>query len=100
METPVAGRDLVRMNWREEGACRDADPELFFPISMTGAALRQIEEAKRICRGCPVRVQCLAWALDNQVTDGVWGATTPQQRHAIRRLPRQAAAPPMGRGTT
>jgi Transcription factor WhiB len=34
-------------------------------------ALRQIDEAKRICRTCPVQDQCLAWALDNGVASGV-----------------------------
>jgi hypothetical protein len=59
----------VRMNWREDAACGDADPDLFFPIGTTGNALRQIDEAKRICRFCPVHIQCLAWALENGVTD-------------------------------
>jgi hypothetical protein len=35
----------VRMNWREDAACGDADPDLFFPIGTTGNALRQIDEA-------------------------------------------------------
>ena len=78
----------VRTSWREDAACRDADPELFFPIGTTGATLRLIEEAKRICRICPAQIQCLAWALDNGVTDGVWGGTTPDQRRSIRRLAR------------
>jgi WhiB family transcriptional regulator, redox-sensing transcriptional regulator len=43
----------IRMNWREDAACGDADPDLFFPIGTTGNALRQIDEAKRICRFCP-----------------------------------------------
>jgi WhiB family redox-sensing transcriptional regulator len=63
----------VRTNWHEDVACRDADPDLFFPIGTTGAALRQMEAAKRICRVCPVQMQCLAWALEIGVTDGVWG---------------------------
>jgi WhiB family transcriptional regulator, redox-sensing transcriptional regulator len=74
----------VHMNWREDVACRDADPDLFFPIGTTGAALRQMEEAKRICRACPVQTQCLAWALGNGIADGVWGATTPDERRVIR----------------
>jgi len=60
-------------NWRDDAACRDADPDLFFPVSTTGSALRQIDEAKRICRACPAQGQCLAWALDQPITDGVWG---------------------------
>jgi WhiB family redox-sensing transcriptional regulator len=51
----------VHVNWREDIACRDADPDLFFPIGTTGAALGQMKEAKRICRACPVQIQCLAW---------------------------------------
>jgi WhiB family redox-sensing transcriptional regulator len=46
----------VHRNRREDAACRDADPDLFFPISTTGAALRQIEEAKRICRARPAQI--------------------------------------------
>lgn len=76
----------ARANWRDDVACRDADPELFFPIGTTGSALRQIGEAKRICRVCPAQTQCLAWALENGVTDGVWGGTTQDERRAIRSL--------------
>ena len=76
------------MNWREDVACRDADPDLFFPIGTTGATLRQMEEAKRICRDCPVQVQCLAWALGNGVTGGVWEGTTPDERRVIQSLSR------------
>jgi WhiB family transcriptional regulator, redox-sensing transcriptional regulator len=77
----------VPMNWRRDAACRDVDPELFFPISTTGAALRQVYEAKRICRGCPAQFQCLAWALEHEVTDGVWGGTTEAERRTLRSLP-------------
>lgn len=78
----------VRTNWRDDGACRDADPDLFFPIGTTGKALGQISEAKQICRVCQVQIQCLAWALENGVTDGVWGGTTDGERRAIRGLAR------------
>jgi hypothetical protein len=42
------------MDWRHRSACRDEDPELFFPIGNTGPALLQIEEAKAVCRRCEV----------------------------------------------
>jgi WhiB family transcriptional regulator, redox-sensing transcriptional regulator len=76
-------------NWHDQAACRDADPDLFFPAGPTGPALRQVDEAKRICRSCPVEARCLAWALDHGVTDGVWGGTTEDERRAIRRPPRR-----------
>jgi WhiB family transcriptional regulator, redox-sensing transcriptional regulator len=79
----------ARANWRDDAACRDADPDLFFPIGTTGPALRQIGEAKRVCRTCPAQTQCLAWALDNRVIDGVWGGTTGEERRAMRSLPRR-----------
>ena len=72
-------------DWRDDAACRDADPELFFPIGTTGPAPAQIDEAKRICQACPVRQPCLAWALDHGITSGVWGGATEEERHVIRR---------------
>jgi WhiB family transcriptional regulator, redox-sensing transcriptional regulator len=84
----------VSASWREDAACRGADPDLFFPVGTTGAALRQVEEAKRLCRSCPARIPCLAWALDNGVADGVWGGTTEDERRVIRSPPMVTAATP------
>jgi WhiB family redox-sensing transcriptional regulator len=75
----------VRVSWREAAACRDADPDLFFPVGTAGPGLRQVDEAKRICRACPAQAPCLAWALDHGVGSGVWGGTTEEERRAIRR---------------
>ena len=47
-------RGVTRMDWRHRAACRDEDPELFFPIGNTGPALLQIEEARAVCRRCEV----------------------------------------------
>ena len=51
------------MSWQHYAACRNRDPELFFPIGSTGPAVRQLQEAKRICAGCPVRSECLEFEL-------------------------------------
>jgi WhiB family transcriptional regulator, redox-sensing transcriptional regulator len=77
----------VHVSWGEDAACRGMDPELFFPVGTTGAAVSQTEEVRRICCRCPVQTQCLAWALENGVSDGVWGGTTPdERRRVLRRL--------------
>ncbi len=56
-------------NWRHDAACLDADPDLFFPVGTTGPPLLQVDQAKRICRGCPVRTPCLVWALDQDMDE-------------------------------
>lgn len=73
------------MDWRHNAACRDVDPELFFPIGNTGPALLQIEEAKSVCRRCPVREPCLHWAIESGQDAGVWGGTSEDERRALKR---------------
>ncbi|MET9497425.1 WhiB family transcriptional regulator [Streptomyces sp. NPDC006552] len=73
------------MEWRDRAACRDEYPDLFFPIGATAAALAQTEEAKRVCQGCPVSVQCLRWALETGQEHGVWGGLTEDERRRLRR---------------
>ncbi|MCG7525743.1 WhiB family transcriptional regulator [Streptomyces sp. OfavH-34-F] len=78
-------------NWRMHAACREADPDLFFPIGSTGPALVQVEEAKAVCRRCPVQEECLRWALDNNQDTGVWGGLGENERRALRRRGRRRA---------
>lgn len=68
-------------DWRSAAACQSVDPELFFPISASGIAKEQVTEAKAICTGCPVRRECLAFALRTQQTHGIWGGTTEEERY-------------------
>lgn len=75
-------------DWRENAACRDADPELFFPVSDMGPGARQVAEAKAVCARCPVRAQCLDYALDAALDHGVFGGTTERERRElVRRQP-------------
>lgn len=72
-------------NWRSSAACRTEDPDLFFPIGTSGPALMQTEQAKAVCRSCPVREQCLQWALETGQSLGVWGGTSETERRALKR---------------
>ncbi|WDZ91057.1 WhiB family transcriptional regulator [Nocardiopsis sp. HUAS JQ3] len=69
--------------WNEKMAarakCREIDPDALF---VQGAAQNR---AKLICRGCPVRTQCLAEALDSRIEFGVWGGMTERERRALLR---------------
>jgi WhiB family redox-sensing transcriptional regulator len=71
--------------WRAEALCRDTDPELFFPIGTTGAALVQIEQARAVCRQCPVQADCLEFALTTNQDSGIWGGTSEEERRVLRR---------------
>jgi WhiB family transcriptional regulator, redox-sensing transcriptional regulator len=80
------------MDWRHRAACRDEDPELFFPIGNTGPALLQIEEAKAVCMRCEVREACLRWALESGQDHGVWGGLSEDERRALKRRTARARA--------
>ncbi|MBB6080997.1 WhiB family transcriptional regulator [Streptomyces paradoxus] len=73
------------VDWRHNAVCREEDPELFFPIGNTGPALLQIEEAKAVCRRCPVMERCLHWAMESGQEQGVWGGTDEDERRRMRR---------------
>jgi len=70
----------------EQGVCGQVDPELFFPESGASTVL-----PKRVCAVCPVRVQCLDWALTNDVRHGVWGGLSDRERARLRRQDTAAA---------
>lgn len=65
--------------WTDRASCREADPDDLF---VEGAAQNQ---AKSVCGACPVRTECLAYALDNRVEFGVWGGMTERERRALLR---------------
>ncbi len=71
--------------WRNAATCKDTDPELFFPVGTTGQALLQIEKAKSVCGECPVKVDCLHFALDTNQDTGIWGGLSEDERRQIRR---------------
>jgi WhiB family redox-sensing transcriptional regulator len=73
-----------REGWRARAACRNLDPDLFFPVGTTGPALGQIEAAKAVCRGCTARTECLEFALATNQEAGIWGGMSEDERRALR----------------
>lgn len=63
--------------WSALAKCQEVDPDELF---VQGAEQNRV---KVICQACPVRTECLADALDNQVEFGVWGGMTERERRAI-----------------
>ena len=71
---------MKKGTWTAEAACRGTDTEIFYPVTADEEA-----EALSICATCPVRAQCLDYAIRNREAYGVWGGMTPEQRRRIRR---------------
>ena len=66
--------------WRENANCLDADPEIFFPIA-GGNGL----DAKKVCARCTVLDECLQYALQYQLEEGVWGGVSAVERERMRK---------------
>lgn len=76
----------MNTSWRQHGACRGIDPDVFYPASDEEA-----EPAKAVCAVCPVREACLDYALTNRERDGVWGGATERERRRLIRQRRKSA---------
>lgn len=72
--------------WRDEAACAGLDTNIFFPVTEAEAA-----QAKSVCASCPVREECLEWAISTRQGDGVWGGLTEDERRRLRRRRQDAA---------
>jgi len=72
-------------HWQHHAVCRNEPPELFFPVGTSGPAIQQVEQAKSVCRRCPVSNECLRWALDTGQDSGVWGGLSEDERRDVNR---------------
>jgi WhiB family redox-sensing transcriptional regulator len=91
-EQPRDKAVAVDYSWQTEASCRGVDAELFFPATDEEAGA-----ARSICETCPVRMACLAFALDRNERFGVWGGMTEKERSRLspaarESIRRQAAA--------
>jgi WhiB family redox-sensing transcriptional regulator len=87
---PIPAAHRPPTQWRESAACRQADPELFFPIGTTGKAAVEIRYAKAVCASCPVQQPCLAYALTTRQEFGIWGGYDENERRPLHRRWRQS----------
>jgi WhiB family redox-sensing transcriptional regulator len=85
LNAPGLITDEDEFDWRDGAACRDTDPDLFFPVGTTGPALEQIAAAKEVCCQCDVQAECLEFAIITNQDSGVWGGTSEEERRVLRR---------------
>jgi hypothetical protein len=73
-------------DWRERAVCAQVDADLWFPEK--GGSTR---EAKKVCLSCPVRAQCLAFALENEERFGIWGGKSERERRRMMNNEQEAS---------
>lgn len=76
----------VDISWHEHAVCPSTDPEAFFP--QKGGSTR---EAKAICKGCPVRAECLDYALEFDERFGIYGGLSERERRRLKRMEAMSA---------
>ncbi len=83
--------------WQHLGRCRETDPDMFYPEGSGGGGPLHSKDAKRICKACPVMMQCRQWALDTDEEYGIWGGLSEAERKKIRRERARAGQTPTRR---
>jgi WhiB family redox-sensing transcriptional regulator len=71
--------------WMLDGLCRGREPSFFFPSDGVG-----VEHARKVCASCPVKMECLEYALRYRIEHGVWGGASERERRRILRSRRAA----------
>jgi len=71
---------MENSNWMNDARCKGMDTELFFPFEHESN-----RPAKEVCESCDVREKCLNYALDHNITYGVWGGKSERERRPLRK---------------
>lgn len=82
-------------NWRDRAACRNVPTRVFIPADEEDEPYYPSSEQLKFCNTCPVKVECLQYALDHHEV-GTWGGTTTYQRTQLGRERNRAKCPNCG----
>lgn len=73
-------------SWHHRGACRGPQLAVFFPPAQFERKAERAEReqrAKAICATCPVREECLEFALSSREPHGIWGGMNENERRLV-----------------
>jgi WhiB family redox-sensing transcriptional regulator len=92
VQTPAGPR--VNWRWQEDAACKGQPLDLFFDPEgrePEGQKEARHKKAKAICAGCPVRTQCLDYAIGQPEKYGRWNLDEDERAHERRRRMKTAS---------
>jgi WhiB family transcriptional regulator, redox-sensing transcriptional regulator len=72
--------EWTEQEWRNRAACKGEPTQIFFAVQG-----QDVRVARKICNNCPVRVECLQWAVDASIQHGIFGGRVPRERRALRK---------------
>ena len=73
--------------WQDSAACEGLDPNIFVPSEGRGNNGRTAyKKAREFCGKCPVKIECLNFALQENMEFGMFGGTTPRERRSLRKV--------------
>lgn len=75
------------MSWQDDALCSGHEGDLWFTSEPGRKGKEQTDRAKAICSQCPSQTDCLLYAVTENITDGIWGGTTPSERGMTEGLP-------------
>lgn len=73
---------MTSLKWQDDAECAEIASEFFFPDEDNPIA-GNYKVAERICAVCPVKVQCLEYAISNDERFGMWGGLKPKDRSRL-----------------
>jgi WhiB family redox-sensing transcriptional regulator len=88
LQVVMTAEEAAELMWQDDALCAQTDPEAFFPEK--GGSTR---EAKRVCRSCEVRVECLEYALEHGERFGIWGGMSERERRRLERQHAESSTP-------
>lgn len=88
--------ELPKISWQKDGKCvghAALRPDDFFiegKYARNGATYSaHVMALKAVCAGCPVKKECLSFAIENREKYGIWGGKTSAERKNMLRTPKQ-----------
>jgi len=76
---------MIKTEWIKRARCRGADTVIFMPDSLGRLTIEQKANALMYCNQCPVKQECLEYAMEYRMTVGIYGGMTQKERKAFRK---------------